>query len=86
MSGINNNLRLTPQEIAEAFADANWSKRFPPVLTVAQAAELAVVPIGTIYTWSSQGLLNPCARRVGKYLRIFRNRFIELIFNKGLNA
>ena len=65
------------------FADPTWSAKFPPVLTVAQAAELAQVPKGTIYTWSSQGLLRGCAQRVGKHLRIVRDAFVRKLFSDG---
>jgi len=84
MSRIDNNLRLTSQEIAEAFSDPNWIKRFPPVLSVDQAAELIIVPKSTLYDWSSRGLLDGCARRVGKHLRFFRDRLLTKIFNEGL--
>lgn len=84
MNGIESNLRLTPQEIAEAFADPIWSQRFPPILTVDQAAELLIVPKATLYDWSSRGLLADCGRRVGKHLRFVRNRLVSKIFNEGL--
>lgn len=84
MTGQSKNLRLTEREVAAAFADGSWSERFPPVLTVEQAAELAGVPRATIYAWSSQGQLQDCARRVGKHLRIFRDRFLKRLFNEGL--
>ena len=77
---------LTDEEIAQAFADPHWSKRFPPSMDVDQAAELAGVPKATIYDWSSRELLNNCAVRIGKYLRIFRDRFVKEIFNGGLNG
>jgi excisionase family DNA binding protein len=59
------------------FSDPYWAARFPPVLTVAQAAELLKVPIRTIYSWSSRGLLDRCAAKVGKHLRIRRDRLIQ---------
>jgi excisionase family DNA binding protein len=77
-------LQLTPNEIAAAFSDPRWADQFPPILTVDQAAELAVVPKATIYAWSSAGHLRACSRKVGKHLRIFRNRFVERLFNEGI--
>jgi excisionase family DNA binding protein len=55
------------------------------VLTVDQAADLMQVPKKTIYDWSSRGLLRGCGRKVGKHLRIFRDKFLLHIFNEGLN-
>lgn len=67
--------------IGEVFLDPYWSQKFPPILTVDQAAELASVPKKTIYIWSSDGLLEGCANRFGKRLRIFRDRFVQLLMN-----
>ena len=84
MRGDSDNLRLSSREISAAFSDASWSDRFPPILTVDQAAELAQVPKQTIYQWRSQGRLVGCCRRLGKHLRFFRDRFIDKLFNEGL--
>jgi hypothetical protein len=77
-------LPLSPDEIRTAFADPTWSSEFPPLLSVDQAARLAQVPKATIYDWSSRGLLRGCSRRVGKYLRIIRDRFYTKIINEGI--
>jgi excisionase family DNA binding protein len=77
-------LKLTPKEVAAAFSDSAWANRFPPILTVEQAAELLQVPKGTIYDWSSRGLLMGCARRMGKHLRFMRDRLILKLFNEEL--
>lgn len=79
-------IELGDAEVAHAFSDPLWAERFPPALNVNQAADLAGVPKGTIYDWSSRGLLDGCAARVGKHLRIFRDRFVKLIFNGGING
>lgn len=73
-------LRLNDAEIQRAFS-GDWAREFPPVLSVGQAAKLAQVPAKTIYDWSSRGLLSGCAVRRGKYLRIFRDRFLRFIFD-----
>ena len=78
-------LELSAKEIQQAFAAPEWAARFPPVLTVDQAAELIRVPKGTIYDWSSRGLLAGCGRRVGKHLRLWRDKLLLKIFNEGLN-
>ena len=66
--------------LAWFLSDSDWGTRFPPVLNVDQAAELAAVPKKTIYEWSSRGLLDGCASRFGRRLRICRDRFIRLLF------
>ena len=81
-----NNLSLTDAEIAASFADGQWAEQFPPILDVELAAKLAIVPVGTIYDWSSRGLLVNCATKVGKHLRIFRDRFLKTIFNEGFSC
>jgi excisionase family DNA binding protein len=78
-------LKLSDTDVSRAFDDPHWAKKFPPVLTVEEAAELVRVPEATIYNWSSRGLLRSCSRKVGKYLRFERNRLLKLIFNEGIN-
>ncbi len=72
---------FTAAELAAAFSDPEWSRRFPPVLNVDQAADLVQVSRGTIYDWSSRGLLRGCSRKIGKHLRISRDRFLQQAFN-----
>jgi len=79
------NLKLTAGEIAAAFRDPQWAERFPPILNIDQAAELAQLPRGTLYSWSSRGLLRGCARKAGRHLRFFRDRFLKRIFNEGIS-
>jgi len=68
------------------FADPTAAAKFPPLLTVDEAAQLARVPKQTVYGWSSQGLLKGCSQKVGKHLRILRDKFILKIFNEGLHG
>lgn len=79
-------LGLSAKEIAESFRNSEWSTAFPPILTVDQAAHLAQVPKATVYDWSSRGLLHGCAKRVGKHLRIVRDRFVSQLFNEGIQS
>lgn len=72
---------FTDTELAGTFSEPDLSRRFPPVLSVTQAAELLQVPVATIYDWSSRGLLRGCARKIGKRLRISRDRFLKQAFN-----
>ncbi|MDB5307238.1 MAG: DNA-binding protein [Gemmataceae bacterium] len=77
---------LTDREVPALFSDPGWAAKFPPVLTLDQAAELIQLPKQTLYAWSSQGRLRGCSRRAGKHLRILRNKFIQKLFNEGLNG
>ena len=77
--------KLADKEVSLAFSDPIWAERFPPVLTVDQAANLLQVPKATIYDWSSRGLLRGCGRKVGKHLRLFRDRLVKRVFNEGIN-
>lgn len=84
MSGRGDGLKLTPAELSAPFANSDWGTKYPPVLTVDQTADLLQVPRATVYDWSSRGMLRGCARRVGKHLRIFRDRLLNKVFNEGL--
>lgn len=68
-------------ELARMFSEPEIARLFPAILSVVQAAELLQVPTATIYDWSSRGLLNTCSRKMGKHLRIFRDRLIQLAVN-----
>ena len=61
----------------------NGVSTIPPVLTVDEAAALLRVPKQTIYDWT-RGLLKGCGRKVGKHLRLFRDRLLLKVFNEGL--
>jgi excisionase family DNA binding protein len=79
-------LRLTTKEIASAFSDPLWAQRFPPLMTVEQAADLLQVPKATVYDWRSRGLLKKCSRKVGRYVRFWRDSLIILVLNEGLHC
>jgi excisionase family DNA binding protein len=85
MATNDQNLRLTAREIAAA-CEVNGVSTIPPVLTVDEAAALLRVPKQTIYDWSARGLLKGCGRKVGKHLRLFRDRLLQRVFNEGLSA
>lgn len=84
MAAKDESLKLTAKELEAAFSDPSWAEKFPPVMTLEQAAELLQVPKGTLYDWRSRGLLKGCCRRVGKHLRFFRERLISKVMNEGL--
>ena len=77
-------LKLSDKEIAAPFSVSPWSEKYPPVLTLEQAAELLQVPLPTLYQWRSRGLLGHCSRKVGKHLRVFRDRLLKQAFNEGI--
>ncbi len=77
-------LRISRDEISQAFLSGDWSSRYPPLLTVDQAAALLAVPKATIYAWRSQGKLTGCSQRLGKHLRFFRDRLIQKVMNDGV--
>ena len=74
-------LALTTQELSRAFADPRWAERYPPILSIEQAADLLQLPVETLRGWRSRGLLNSCSRRVGKRVRLFRDRLVTWYFN-----
>ncbi len=76
--------KIISREIAAAFTSDPWATKFPPILTVDQAVELLQVPKGTIYDWSSRGLLTQSAFRAGKHLRFWRDRLILQLANQGI--
>lgn len=86
MAGKDDGLDLTAKDLANTFADRQWAEKYPPVLTIDQAAELVQFPKGTLYDWSSRGLLKGCCRKVGKHLRFFRDRLLLQIFNEGIHS
>jgi excisionase family DNA binding protein len=85
MAGQKDSKLFSDHDVAAMFADPEWAAKFPPVLTPDQAAALVQVPKETLYAWSSQGRLDECKAKVGKHLRIHRNKFLQLIFNGGIN-
>ena len=86
MANRDESLRLSSHEVAATFGDDVWAVKFPPILSVDQAAELLQVPKATVYAWKSQGLLKGCCRRIGKHLRFFRDRLVLKLLNEGLYA
>jgi excisionase family DNA binding protein len=82
MEREDNNQRLSAKEAAAMFSDPQWAERFPPLLTLNQAADLLQVPKQTLYDWSSRGLLAGCKVKVGKHLRLHRDRLVQRFFNE----
>lgn len=79
-------LDLTADEISSAMMGADQADTYPAILTLAQAAALAQVPLGTIRDWRSRGLLSDCSSRPGKQVRVWRDRFIQFLFNSRVHV
>ena len=73
---------ITREEVQVAFEDEATRDEFPPILTIEQFAKLFGVSDSTAYFWISEGLFNGAITHVGKHLRIWRNRAIEIAFSR----
>jgi excisionase family DNA binding protein len=75
--------RITSDEIQVAFNDDATRSAFPPILSPEQFAQLLGVGRSTVYLWISQGRIDSAVTKIGKHQLIWRNRAIEIIFNKN---
>jgi hypothetical protein len=51
-------VKLSADELTTNFASGPWAEKYPPILTIAQAAEMLQVPVGTLRFWRTSGRLN----------------------------
>lgn len=72
--------KLSKAEISQAFAEGPGAQ-FPPIMSVAQLAELAQLSSKTIYEWIAKGRLDGAFRKRGKHHLIWRDRAIDILFN-----
>lgn len=79
-------LNLTSREISAPFKEGVYAEKYPPILTIEQAAELLQIPVGTLRDWRSRGRLKSCSAKAGKHIRFYRDRLIKLTFEGGLRA
>ena len=77
---------VSAKDLAAAFDHGAWAEKYPPVLSLAQAAELLQVPLNTLYQWRSRGLMRGCSRKVGKHVRVWRDHLIQQIFDGGFDG
>ncbi|QDV20641.1 Helix-turn-helix domain protein [Gimesia panareensis] len=77
-------LKITGDEITQSFSVGEWADKYPPILTIDQAAELLQIPKATLYQWRSAGRLTGCVQRVGKHLRFLRDRLVLKLMSKGI--
>lgn len=75
--------RLSIDEIQLAFDEKAMQEQFPPILSPEQFAKLFDISVSTTYFWIAQGLLKGAVTKVGKHRRIWRNRAIEILFNRN---
>ncbi|MBV08100.1 helix-turn-helix domain-containing protein [Rubinisphaera sp.] len=79
-------LHLTKAEITQMFSEGIYADRFPPIMSLDEAADMLRVSKDTLRDWRSRGLLSGCCRKVGKHLRFTRDRLIKKVFNDGLHS
>ncbi len=72
---------LTQEVLVRLASDPDWVTKYPPILTVDQAANLVIVSKHTIYAWSSEGKLARCSNKSSGVLRILRDKFLLQFFN-----
>ena len=76
--------RLTSNEIQLAFDEKAMQEQYPPILSPEQFAKLFDISVSTTYFWIAEGRLKGAVTKVGKHRRIWRNRAIEILFNRNL--
>jgi hypothetical protein len=73
---------ITRDEINAAFEDEAMRAAYPPILTPEQFAGLFSVSVSTAYDWIAKGYFDGATTHVGKHLRIWRSRAIEIAFSR----
>lgn len=74
-------INLRAAEIAAAFDTEDLRRRFPPIITLQQLAELLQRSRKTIYLWIDKGRLDGTFRKRGKGHLFWRDRVLDRIFN-----
>lgn len=72
-----------PEEVNAAFGDERWAARFPPVLTLAQFADLFQVSVRTAKAWVASGDFDGATTRTGKHRRFWRDRAVRIAFGRA---
>ena len=75
--------RITAEEIDIAFRDEAMRSAFPPILSPEKLGQLLGISVSTIYLWIAKGKFAGAVTKIGKHQLIWRNRAIEVLFNKG---
>ena len=58
---------------------ADYKQQYPPTISLTQAAEIAGVPLGTVYDWSSRGEFDAFKSRRGRRVRLIRDEFVRFL-------
>jgi hypothetical protein len=80
----NSTVQLTQADVAAAFQGV-WGDRFPPVLTVEQAALLLQVSPWAIYRMVCKGGLDGTFTKVAGKLRFFRDQLYQKTAKGGID-
>ena len=75
--------RLTAAEIQVAFDEEAMRQKFGPILSPEQFATLFGISTSTTYYWIAAGRLKGAVTKIGKHRFIWRNRAIEILFNRN---
>jgi Helix-turn-helix domain len=61
-----------------------FSERYPPLINIKEAAEIARVPSPqSIYFWSSSGVLDACKVKCGRRVLFKRDAFVRFVLGAG---
>jgi hypothetical protein len=63
---------------------ASYAQKYPALVSVEQASEIAQRPTKTIYHWSSLGQLAECKSRRGKRLLISRDCLVLFLLSEDV--
>jgi predicted site-specific integrase-resolvase len=56
-----------------------YSANYPPLITLKQAAQIAQVPMGTIYDWSHSGHFDEFGAKRGRWVRLSLAGFVRFL-------
>jgi excisionase family DNA binding protein len=68
---------MSEEAVAELIGE--YAALYAGLLRTDEAAEIARVPVKTIYDWSSRGLMRAFSTRRGKRLLIRRDDFVRFV-------
>lgn len=73
---------MTPNDIERTVGQY---AHYPALIAVEQAAEIAQISTGTVYDWSSRGLLDGLKSRRGRHIRFDRDGFVSSLVDGDKN-
>ena len=66
---------MEPQDVNQAMKE--YANKYPPMLTLVQAAEIIQRPLATLYDWSHRGRFDSFKQRNGREIRLLRDPFLR---------